>query len=107
MKKISSCLIVGAGISGLLAARTLVERGIRVTLIEKSMGVGGRMATRRMSKGVCDHGAQFISVGSPEFGTLLAGWQQLGLVTPWAEKFPDLLGNYPKDVIPRSAVSLR
>jgi hypothetical protein len=101
MKKISSCLIVGAGICGLLAARTLAERGVRVTLIEKSMGVGGRMATRRMSKGVCDHGAQFISSGSPEFGTVLAGWQRSGLVTTWAENFPDSLGRFPGDASPR------
>jgi renalase len=101
MKKISSCLIVGAGISGLLAARTLAERGMRVTLIEKSMGVGGRMATRRIGKGACDHGAQYISVGRPEFGALVARWQQLGLVATWAENIPDSAGRYPGDVFPR------
>jgi predicted NAD/FAD-dependent oxidoreductase len=36
--------VIGAGISGLVCARLLVEQGMEVTVIEKSRGVGGRMA---------------------------------------------------------------
>ena len=43
--------VVGAGISGLICARTLLDHGLAVTVFEKSRGVGGRMATRRTAEG--------------------------------------------------------
>jgi len=36
--------VVGAGMAGIACARTLVQAGCHVTLIEKSRGFGGRMA---------------------------------------------------------------
>lgn len=55
--------IIGAGLSGLVAARTLVEAGHRVRIIEKSRGVGGRLAARRVEGTVVDHGAPVITPG--------------------------------------------
>lgn len=40
----SRVLVIGAGISGLVAARTLHDRGLRVTVLEASDHVGGRAA---------------------------------------------------------------
>lgn len=57
--------VVGAGIAGITAARTLAQAGWQVTVFEKSRGAGGRMATRRTAFGGFDHGAQFF--GSFEF----------------------------------------
>ena len=37
--------IIGAGISGLIAARNLIQKH-NVTIFDKSRGVGGRMSTR-------------------------------------------------------------
>ena len=54
-------IIVGAGIAGLIAARTLKDAGQPVLVLEKSYGVGGRMGTRRILDGVFDHGAQFFN----------------------------------------------
>lgn len=48
--------IVGAGIAGLVAARDLAGAGHEVTIIEKSRGLGGRMAARRVADTVVDHG---------------------------------------------------
>ena len=42
--------VVGAGLSGLLVAHTLRERGATVVVLEKSRGVGGRMATKRKKR---------------------------------------------------------
>lgn len=60
--------IVGAGIAGLAAARRLTAAGRQVVLFEKSAGLGGRVATRRIEGCILDHGAQVIK---PE-GTALA-----------------------------------
>lgn len=76
-------VIVGAGIAGLLAAHRLQESGRRVLLVEKSRGLGGRMATRYREKARFDHGAQYFSAQSPEFQAIVEQWRELGLVTPW------------------------
>ncbi|MBN1666669.1 MAG: NAD(P)-binding protein, partial [Anaerolineales bacterium] len=54
-------LILGAGMSGLMAANRLQQAGVETLLLEKARGVGGRMATRRFGGGVFDHGAQFFT----------------------------------------------
>jgi hypothetical protein len=52
--------VIGAGLSGLVAAVTLREAGHDVVVIEKSRGVGGRLAARRVAGTVVDHGAPVI-----------------------------------------------
>jgi len=79
------CVIIGAGISGLMAAKILSESGLEVTVLEKSRGLGGRMATRRFEGGVFDHGAQFFTVRDPRFQEWVSRWEEHGLVTPWYE----------------------
>ncbi len=77
-------LVVGAGISGLLAAQSLTNTGYDVLVIDKGRSVGGRMATRRIGPGQADHGAQFFTVRTAEFKSLVSGWQQEGLVFIWS-----------------------
>ncbi len=83
-----SCIIVGAGVSGLLAGRRLSAAGIRVTILEKSRGVGGRMSTRRIDSAIFDHGAQFITVREPAFARLMKEWSDAHLVSKWSDGFP-------------------
>ena len=101
MSTIQSSLIVGAGISGLLAARKLSDAGIPVTVIEKGRGVGGRMATRRIGPGVSDHGAQFITARYTRFSELLSEWQKSDVVAAWSHGFPDTEGRLPVAGHPR------
>jgi len=53
--------IVGAGIAGLAAGRTLQKSGASVVLYDKARGVGGRLATRRVQDFVFDTGATSIA----------------------------------------------
>ena len=65
------CVVVGAGIAGLAARHSLLSAGLRVLLLEKSRGLGGRMATRRNPQFLADLGAQFVSVRGSEWGQIL------------------------------------
>lgn len=84
---INSCIVIGAGISGLLAARRLQEKGIAVTLIDKGQKVGGRMASRHVNDAVFDTGTQFFTVRDERFQRLLDEWQAAGVARQWGEGF--------------------
>ena len=81
--------IIGAGIAGSACARTLVDHGVDVTLIEKSRGAGGRMSTRRGEFGAFDHGAQYFTARDPRFREKIAGWIEEGVVRPWNARFAE------------------
>ena len=97
----SSCVVVGAGISGLLAARELAAAGWRVVVLDKGRGVGGRMATRRVGDGTFDHGAQFFTVRGERFEKLVSGWLEEGVVEEWSRGFADAEGRLNEDGYPR------
>ncbi len=63
--------IIGAGIAGITAARTLANAGHHVQVFEKSRGPGGRMSTRESNFGTLDHGAQYFTVRDPRFSLAL------------------------------------
>jgi predicted NAD/FAD-dependent oxidoreductase len=96
-----SCIIVGAGISGLLAASVLQREGWKVTVLEKSRSVGGRMATRRVGEGSFDHGAQFFTVRDERFAGLVEGWLGAGVAAEWTHGFADADGQPNEDGHPR------
>jgi predicted NAD/FAD-dependent oxidoreductase len=56
-------IIIGAGLSGLSCAQKLTK-SMGVLVLDKSRGVGGRMATRRTLNTKFDHGAQFYRLKS-------------------------------------------
>jgi hypothetical protein len=75
--------VIGAGLSGLLAARTLADHGHRVQVFEKARGAGGRAATRRTDAGAFDHGAQYFTVRDARFQHAVDSWIDTGVVRPW------------------------
>ena len=101
-----STLIVGAGLAGLLAAQSLQDAGIQVTVVDKGRGVGGRLATRRLTDnqgntiGRFDHGAQYFTARDPRFQALVQEWLATGVLEVWTEGFNTPAG--PKaDGMPR------
>ncbi|MEM9026656.1 MAG: FAD-dependent oxidoreductase [Verrucomicrobiota bacterium] len=77
------CAIIGAGISGLLAATSLKKSGYSVIVIDKGRGVGGRMATRRIGEACIDHGSQFFTQRSKTLAPWIKTWQENGLIQEW------------------------
>ena len=90
-------IVIGAGLGGLLAARTLQANGARVLVFDKGRGVGGRLATRRTQPGIFDHGAQFFTARDPQFRLLVEAWQSGGIVRPWATGFALADGTFKRD----------
>jgi len=85
---VARVVVVGAGLAGLFAGRALVEGGHEVVLLDKGRSPGGRLATRRMSGAVVDHGAQFFTVRTEQFDRIVARWRTEGLVREWSRGFP-------------------
>ena len=78
--------VVGAGVAGMAAARTLLDHGHAVTVFEKARGPGGRMSTRRADSGGFDHGAQYFTARSEAFARRVSAWRDDGLVAPWPQR---------------------
>ncbi len=81
-------VIVGAGMAGLTAARTLKDMGFDSVVLEKNKGIGGRCATRRVGDGTFDLGSQYFTVREPAFQELVDGWMERGAVKEWSRVFP-------------------
>lgn len=76
-------IVVGAGISGVMAARGLTESGWDVVVLEKSRGYGGRMATRRWDGSIFDHGAQYFRITNTVAQSVLQPLINGGVIVPW------------------------
>ena len=80
-------IIVGAGLSGLMAAQSCVQAGHDVIVFDKGRSVGGRLATRRVGTAVLDHGAQFFTVRDAAFQSHVDAWISAGVAREWCRGF--------------------
>jgi len=88
---IKDFIVIGAGLSGLNIAREIKDIGLGdILILEKSRGVGGRMATRRTLNTKFDHGAQFYRVKS-DILKLHLPWSKKGISHQW---FVSSIGNH-------------
>ena len=82
------CLVIGAGLSGLILARQLQQHNRTTVILDKGRGLGGRLATRRIpynhvGEAALDYGAQYFQAQTDVFQNLVAQWMVQGVVTPW------------------------
>jgi renalase len=97
--------IIGAGIAGLTAGRLLAKAGHEVTILEKSRGLGGRMATRyagNNDESKMDHGIPYFRAYSPEFQSFTAELLEKGIVKLWGDKLSFYNGEKLTDKNPYS-----
>ena len=100
--------IVGAGVAGLSAARSLVERGHTVKVFERGRVAGGRVATRILSaielpRGLSgevafDHGAQYFTVRDQRFSERAAEWDRDKVIAKWTGRIVSFDGEGWEDV---------
>lgn len=86
-KRAVDAIVIGAGIAGLTAAARVGGHGRSVLVLDKSRGVGGRMATRRVGGAVCDHGAQFFTQRTPAFHGVVEQAMHEAAVVEWCRGF--------------------
>ena len=60
------CIVVGAGLAGITAARTVQQAGNSVLLLEASDQVGGRVRSDVIDGFICDRGFQVINPKYPQ-----------------------------------------
>lgn len=95
-------VVIGAGISGLTCAQQLHASGYKVVVIEKSRGVGGRVATRRLHETFADHGACYLSPQEEELQKLVKILCDRSLLQVWTETVYQLDSTlHPQSSVPR------
>lgn len=77
--------VIGAGIAGLTCAQQLRCLGQTVVVLEKSRGVGGRVATRRLYDTRADFGAPFLDPRGILSQQLVQVLSRSGTVVPWTD----------------------
>ncbi|MFV1871908.1 MAG: NAD(P)/FAD-dependent oxidoreductase [Oleiphilus sp.] len=81
-------LVIGAGMSGLIAATQLAKNGHKVACVEKARGSGGRLSSKRITSTTgetisFDLGASSFCARTELFRSHLDGWLERGLVKTW------------------------
>lgn len=72
--------VIGAGLAGLACARTLADRGVPVTVVDKGRGPGGRTSSRRAGELRFDHGAPKLDLASPRLVDHVRAWEKAGVI---------------------------
>ncbi|WP_353933091.1 FAD-dependent oxidoreductase [Okeanomitos corallinicola TIOX110] len=78
-------IVIGAGISGLVCAQRLRQAGYSVLVLEKSRGVGGRVATRRLYGTCADHGACYLKPKGELFNQLIEILRDRHIIQLWTD----------------------
>ncbi|MBW4642015.1 MAG: NAD(P)/FAD-dependent oxidoreductase [Goleter apudmare HA4340-LM2] len=78
-------VIIGAGITGLVCAQQLSQAGYAVRVVEKSRGLGGRVATRRLHDTCADHGTCYLKPKGELLGRFVDLLCQQNILEVWTD----------------------
>lgn len=78
-------VVIGAGMAGLVCAQRLHQQGYRVVVVEKSRGLGGRVATRRLPNGCADHGVRYLDAQGALSDYLIQVLTRQGVLHQWTD----------------------
>ncbi|MBD2119825.1 FAD-dependent oxidoreductase [Trichocoleus sp. FACHB-262] len=99
--------VVGAGIAGISCAQQLRQWGYRVVVVEKSRGLGGRIATRRVQDTCADYGARHLSAQGEHLAQLIPVLCENQILRTWTDTVYELGSDrhlhapQPQDIYPR------
>ncbi|MCC5609126.1 NAD(P)/FAD-dependent oxidoreductase [Nostoc sp. CHAB 5834] len=82
--------VIGAGMSGLVCAQQLSQAGYSVLVVEKSRGLGGRLATRRLHGTCADHGACYLKPKGELFGRFVEILRSRHILEVWTDTVYEL-----------------
>jgi len=82
--------IVGAGMAGLICGKTLQDAGRDVVVIDKSRGLGGRLATRRLANTHADHGVCYLKPKGDRFKAFIQDLVDRNIVSLWSDRLHTL-----------------
>ncbi len=91
--------IIGAGLAGLTCAQQLHQAGYSVVVVEKSRGVGGRVATRRLHDTCADHGVRYLEPQGKLLQQLIERLLQRGILQAWTDSVYELKATKPESVV--------
>ena len=82
--------IVGAGMAGLICGKILQEAERDVVVIDKSRGLGGRLATRRLANTHADHGVCYLKPKGDRFKAFIQDLADRNIVSLWSDRLHTL-----------------
>ena len=75
--------IIGVGLAGISAAVECQKKGLKIELFDKSRGVGGRLATRRVNDIRLDHGLPSWNIQGAHTAALTKKLLAEQILIPW------------------------
>jgi renalase len=84
--------VIGAGMAGLTCAQQLAQAGYSVVVVEKSRGLGGRVATRRLHGTIADHGACYLKPKDEFLSGFVESLCQRDILRVWEGEFVEKSG---------------
>jgi phytoene dehydrogenase-like protein len=81
-------VVIGAGLSGLQAARRLADQGLEVVVLEARDAVGGCAKTVEVNGHAFDVGGQWTGPGQPRMMAVWEGMGKIGRVPSLIEAHP-------------------